>query len=87
MTNFISWNSRGFKNKRDEIKNIISDHRRMCISLQETYLKQDDKLVIRSFECFRRDFHHAAKAFGRLALLISNDFPNTQIGLNKNIKA
>ena len=86
MTNFIVWNCRGFKNKRDEIKNIISDHRPVCIALQETYLKQNDKIMIRGFKCFRRDFHHVPKSTGGLALLISNDFPCTPIALKQTFK-
>ena len=43
MTNFITWNCRGFKNKRDEIKDIITDHQPICFAFQETYLKQNEK--------------------------------------------
>ena len=39
MTNPLSWNCRGFMNKRDEIRDLISDHRPMCFALQETHLK------------------------------------------------
>ena len=54
MTNLICWNCRGFKNKWGEIKNIISDHQSLCIALQETYLKQNDKVVIRGLKVLEK---------------------------------
>ena len=87
MTNLISWNCRGLKNKRDEIRDIISDHRPTIFALQETYLKRTDKVNFYGYNCFRKDFHHSERATGGVALLISNDFPHTPIPLNTNIQA
>ena len=87
MTNFISWNCRGFKNKRDEIKDIILDYKPICFAFQETYLKLTDSVTIRDYKCFRKDFHHAVKATGGVSLLISNKFPCTPVSLKTNIQA
>ena len=56
MANLLSWNIRGFMNKRDEIRDLISDHRPICFALQETHLKNTDKVIIRGYSSFRRDF-------------------------------
>ena len=87
MTNFICWNCRGFKNKHDEIKELISYHRPVCFALQETYFKKNDKVTIHGYNCFRKDFHHSERATGGVALLISNNFPHTPVPLNTNIQA
>ena len=62
MNNFISWNYRGFKNKRHDIRELISDHRPLCLALQETYLKINDTTTVRGYSCFRKDFHLASRA-------------------------
>ena len=87
MTNFISWNCRGFKNKRDEVKDIISDHHPICFVLQETHLKNTDKVTIRGYSTFRKDFHSSDRATDGVARLISNDFPHNPIPLNTNFQA
>ena len=79
MTNFICWNCRGFKNKRDEIKEMISHHRPVCFALQETYFKIHDRVTIRGYNCFRKDFHHSESPNGDVALLISNNLSYTLI--------
>ena len=87
MTNFISWNCRGCINKWDEIPDLISDHRPICFALQETHLKETDKVKIRGYSTFRKDSHSSTRASGGVALLVSNDFPHDPILLNTNIQA
>ena len=87
MTNFLSWNCRGFNNKRDEIRDIISDHHPLCFAFQETHLKRNDIVSIRSWSCFRKDFHHSERATDVFAFLISSDSPHRPIPLNRNIQA
>ena len=87
MTNFISWNCRGFKNKRHEIRELISDHRPLCLALQETYLKIDDTATVRGYRSFRKDFNLASRATGGIAILVSNNFPHNPIPLNTTLQA
>ena len=87
MTSFISWNCRGFKNKRHEIKELIFYHRPICFAFQETYLKTNDTVTIRDYSSFRKDVHHASRATGGIAILVSNNFPHTNIPLNTNLQA
>ena len=42
MTNFLTGDCRGFKNKQGEIKDIFTDYQPICFAFQETYLKQID---------------------------------------------
>ena len=76
MTSFISWNCRGFKNKRHEIQELISDHGLICFAFQETYLKTNDTVTIRGYSCFRKDVHHANWATGELLSLFPITFSN-----------
>ena len=69
MDNFICWNCRGFKNKRHEIRELISDHGPICLALQETYLKINDTVTIRGYSCYRKDFHHPTRATGGVAYM------------------
>ena len=87
MNNFICWNCRGFKNKRHEIRELISDHGPICLALQETYLKINDTVSVRGYNCFRKDFHHPSRATGGIAILVSNNVPHTSIPLNTNLQA
>ena len=87
MANFLSWNCRGFKNKRDEIRDIISDHPPICFAFQETFLWKEDKVTIRGYNSFRKDIDHTGRATGGVVLLVSNDFPHNPIPLNTNIQA
>ena len=87
MTDFICWNCHGLIHKRDEIKDIIFDHRPICFALQETHLKTNDKVTVRGYSNFRKDCSSSARATGGVALLISNDFPHNPIHLNTNIQA
>ena len=81
MTNFICWNCRGFKNKWDEIRDIISDHRPIFFAFQETHLTKYDKVTFCGCSRFKKDYHS-----GGVTLLISNDFPHIHIPLNTNIQ-
>ena len=87
MTNFICWNCRGFNNKRDEIRDIISDHRSICFVFQETHLTKNDKVTFRGYTTFGKDYHSSERATGGVALLVSNDFPHNPIPLNTHIQA
>ena len=87
MTNFISWNCRGLINKRDEIREIISDHRPICFALQETHLKNNDKVTIRGYSIYSKSCHSSERATGGVALLVSNNFPHSPIPLNTSFYA
>ena len=82
MTSFLSWNCRGFKNKQHKIQELISDHGPICFAFQEIYLKTNDTVTIRGYSCFKKDVHHASRATGGIAMLVSNNFPHSTISLN-----
>ena len=85
MTSFISWNCQCFKNKRHEIRELISNYGPICLAFQETYLKTNDTFT-RGSSCFRKDFCHASKATGGITVLVSNNFPHSTISLNTTIQ-
>ena len=87
MTNFICWNCRGFMNKCDEIKDMISDFRPICFALQETHIQKNEKASICGYSSFRKDSSSSMRATGGVALLISNDYPHIHIPLNTEIQA
>ena len=86
MTNFICWNCRGFKDKQDDIKHMISNHRPACFALQETYLKKEKtRSQFMVTIVLERIFIFLSGPLGGVALLTSNNFPHIQIPLNTNI--
>ena len=82
MTNFISWNCGSFTNKRDEIRAIIFDRQSIYFALHETRFKKNDKVPIRGYNIFRKDFHSSERVNGGVAILIANDFPHKPVPLN-----
>ena len=73
-------------NKRDEVRDIITEHQPIRFALKETHLRKNEQVTIRSYSTFRNDFHSSERATGGVALLISNDFPQNPIPLNTNIQ-
>ena len=87
MTNFFSWNYLGFTNKWDDIKDIIFDHHPICFAFQEAYLKCNDKVPMRGYNCFSKDVQHTVRATNGVAFLISKNFPHTPFSVNTSIQA
>ena len=86
MTKFLSWNCIGFKIKLDDIQDIVADHHPLYFAFQETHLRKNDKVIIRDYSSFRKDYHHSERVTCVVALLISNDVPHIPIPLNTNIQ-
>ena len=83
----ISWNCRGFLNKKYEIHSIITDHNPICLALQETHLKPSNLAKLRGYTCIRKDKLTDGRAKGGVALFISRDHPYTSIPLHTNLQA
>ena len=83
----ISWNCRGFLNKKYEIRSIITDHNPICLALQETHLRPSDMAKLRRYICIRKDNRSDGRSKGGVALFISRDHPYNSITLHTNLQA
>ncbi|GBN14110.1 hypothetical protein AVEN_53002-1 [Araneus ventricosus] len=86
MASFVSWNCRDLKNKLSDLKDIINIYQPACIALQETHLKETDRIQIKHYS-IRNTYHNSDRASGGVALLISEDIPSTTLHLNTNLQA
>ena len=85
MANFISWNSRGYINKRDEVRDLISDHWPICFTMQETHLKDNDKVTIHGYSTLEKTPIPPQEPQVVWLSLFLMFFPHDPIWLNTNI--
>ena len=57
------------------------------ICLQETFLKENDKLNIRQHTIYNQINKHTTRASGDTSIIINNTLPQSQINLNTNLQA
>ena len=86
---FISWNSRGLKNKKDDLEILAKQLDPFCICNQETKMKTDQSFSLKNYV-----FKHKPKtlqdgeiAHGGVGIFIKNDIPFTEINLVTNFQA
>lgn len=86
---FISWNSRGLKNKKDDLEILTNELNPFCICIQETKMKSDQPFTFKNYI-----FKHKPLilmedeiAHGGVGMLIKNDTPFIELNLNTNFQA
>ncbi len=52
MDTIVQWNCRGLKHNFNELKLLISTHNPIAICLQETYLKDTDKISFKGYTLY-----------------------------------
>lgn len=82
----LQWNCRGLKTNREELKLLINEYKPLCICLQETMLKTNDKIQLNNFSLERKD-QTGNRAHGGVAIFINNHTPYTAINLQTNLQA
>ena len=85
--NIIQWNCRGLKPNLDEINLLIQKNNPLAICLQETYLKETDKITFKNYSLYSSYSTNAERATGGTSILLHNDSPHSRINLNTNITA
>ena len=85
----IQWNCRGVKPNYEEIKSLLCDHCPIAVCLQETFLKDTDKITFKGYDMYSvtsvspRD----GRAIGGSAILVKKGIPHKRITLNTNLQA
>ena len=88
MDTLLQWNCRGLKHNFNELKLIISTHHPIAICLQETYLKDTDKLNFKNYTLYNNYAKvENGKACGGASILIRNDIPHEELNINTNLQA
>ena len=82
----IQWNCRGFRANYDEIKRILNEHNPTALCLQETFLKDKDKINIPNFSIYS-SFSVGEHSSGGVSILVNRTTPHRVLPLNTNIQA
>ncbi|KAK7867868.1 hypothetical protein R5R35_008617 [Gryllus longicercus] len=87
MENIIQWNINGCISHYCELKLLLANHTPMCVCLQETHFKPEDRFNFRGYKTFRSDVEPDRRARGGVAILISNTHPASRLDLNTPLQA
>ena len=85
----ISWNCRGIKTNFNKVKLLVKQESPVAICLQETFLKEDDRLpIIKNYNGYH-NFSACAndKATGGTSIYVRNDVPQSEIKLDTQLDA
>ena len=81
---FIQWNCRGFRVNFNELSLLIQNHNPVAICLQETHLKNTDKINIKNFTMYNH-YAQGDRASGGSSIAVQNNYIHSQIDLNTNL--
>lgn len=87
MENIIQWNINGCISHYCELKLLLANYTPMCLCLQETHFKPQDRFNLRGYKTFRSDVEPDRRARGGVAILISNTRPVSRLQLNTPLQA
>ena len=82
----IQWNCQGIKPNFDEISFFLNKHNPIAFFLQETFLKDSDKISFKQFNIFNHICATGEKATGGVSVLINRKIPRN-ILLNTTLQA
>ena len=87
MDTLIQWNCRGLKHNFNELKLLISTHNPIAICLQETYLKDTDKINFKNYTLYNKfaKVEHG-KAAGGVSIMIRNDIAHEEVDIDANLQ-
>ena len=82
----IQWNCRGFRANYNEIQRLLHDHNPIAFCLQETFLRESDKINIRHFSLYS-SFSAGEHASGGVSLIINEKTPHKHVPLQTKLQA
>ena len=83
----IQWNCRGLKPNFDAISLLLNKHNPIAFCLQETFLKDSDKISFKNFNICNHICTTGEKATGGVSILINRKIPHSNISLNTTLQA
>ena len=86
-SNIIQWNCRGIKANYNEILLLLSKFNPSLVCLSETFLKESDKISFKNYSMYNHIDKNQSKASGGTSIIINNNCPPRQIGLDTNIQS
>ncbi|KAG5880510.1 hypothetical protein JTB14_010102 [Gonioctena quinquepunctata] len=73
--------------KLSEIQIIKNENSPFVLAIQETHLKPNESLRLRSYQCFRKDVNPTYRARGGVAIFVRNNIPTKDVRLVTNLQA
>ena len=86
-TSIIQWNIQGLGNKKQEIIQVIHEHKASILALQETQMKTEFLLKIPDFNVIAKEGPSGARQHGGVAMYIHRSVPFDPIDLDTPFKA
>ena len=83
---FFQWNCRGFKVNFNELSLLIQNYCPEALCLQETHLKETDKINIKNYITYNC-YAQTDRASGGSSIAINNRYFHSQINLKTNFQA
>ena len=77
----IQWNCRGLKPNYNEISPLISEYNLSVFCFQETFLKLDDNISLKSFNVYNYVYTDCLRPSGGASIFVKSSFPQRKIDL------
>ena len=88
MTNHIlQWNCRSVKANFEELNLLIDENKPVAVCLQETFLKDSDRLTLKCHSCYFQSCTDNDKASGGVAVIVNNSVPHRSARLDSTLQA
>ena len=87
MTNHIlQWNCRSVKANFEELNLLINENKPVAVCLQETFLKDSDRLTLKCHSCYFQNCTDNDKASGAVAVIVNNSVPHLSVRLDSTLQ-
>ena len=88
MNNHIlQWNCRSVKANFEELNLSINENKPVAVCLQETFLKDSDRLTLKCHSCYFQNCTDNDKASGGVAVIVNNSVPHRSVRLDSTLQA
>ena len=88
MTNHIlQWNCRSVKANFEELNLLLNENKPVAVCLQETFLKDSDRLTLKCHSCYFQNCTDNDKASGGVAVIVNNSVPHRSVRLDSTLQA
>ena len=86
-TSIIQWNAQGMRTKKNELLDLINEHKASLIAIQETKLSSDYNIRLPNYNVISKNGHYNHGQHGGVALYIHSGVPYQEIELITPIQA
>ena len=86
-SNILQWNCRSVKSNFEELNLLLNEQKPVAACLQETFLKDSDKLKLKYHSCYFKNCSENDKAPGGVAVIVNNSIPHHSIKVETTLQA